>query len=39
MLPRIVDIYETAEAIYVVEDFVEGIKPSYERPLALKYYN
>lgn len=25
MLPRIVDIYETAEAIYVVEDFVEGI--------------
>ena len=25
MLPRIVDIFETAEAVYVVEDFVEGI--------------
>lgn len=25
MLPRIVDIFETAEAIYIVEDFVEGI--------------
>ena len=25
MLPRIVDIFETVEAVYVVEDFVEGI--------------
>lgn len=25
MLPRIVDIFETEEAVYVVEDFVEGI--------------
>lgn len=25
MLPRIVDIFEDAESIYIVEDFVEGI--------------
>lgn len=45
MLPRIVDIFEDAESIYIVEDFVEGItlddllkqQKKVDEPLALQW--
>ena len=46
MLPRIVDIFEDAENIYIVEDFVEGItlddlikrEKKVDEPLALQWF-
>lgn len=46
MLPRIVDIFEDAYSIYIVEDFVEGItledllkrQGRVEEPLALQWF-
>ena len=34
MLPRIVDIFEDAECIYIVEDFVEGVTLEWMRIAA-----
>lgn len=47
MLPRIVDIFEDAESIYIVEDFVEGItldellkrEKKVDEPLARQWFH